>query len=147
MFHIQEMEIFRMSRIMSLALAGTTAIGMMAGSFTPSQAAPMPAVNAGQIAGQPGQVEQVRYRGGGYYGRGYGRRGGGVGGALAAGAALGLIGGALAASAAPRYGYYDRSYYGGGYVYARPVYGYGGGYGYARPVYGYPAYGYDAYGY
>ena len=142
-----------MSRIMSLALAGTTAIGMMAGSFTPSQAAPMPAVNAGQIAGQAGHVEEVRYRGGGYYGggygRGYGRRGIGAGGALAAGAALGIIGGALAASAAPRYGYYDRGYYGGGgygYGYARPVYGYPA-YGYARPVYGYPAYGYDAYGY
>lgn len=141
-----------MSRIMSLALAGTTAVGMMAGSFTPSQAAPMPAVNAGQIAGQAGHVEEVRYRGGGYYGggygRGYGRRGIGAGGALAAGAALGIIGGALAASAAPRYGYYDRGYYGGGYGgYARPVYGYGGYGGYARPVYGYPAYGYDYYGY
>ena len=134
-----------MSRIMSLALAGTTAVGMMAGSFTPSQAAPMPAVNAGQIAGQAGHVEEVRYRGGGYYGggygRGYGRRGIGPGGALAAGAALGIIGGALAASAAPRYGYYDRGYYGDGYGYARPAYGY------ARPVYGYPAYGYDYYGY
>lgn len=141
-----------MSRIMSLALAGTTAVGMMAGSFTPSQAAPMPAVNAGQISGQAGHVEEVRYRGGGYYGggygRGYGRRGIGAGGALAAGAALGIIGGALAASAAPRYGYYDRGYYGGGYGgYARPVYGYGGYGGYARPVYGYPAYGYDYYGY
>ena len=136
-----------MSRIMSLALAGTTAVGMMAGSFTPSQAAPMPAVNAGQIAGQENHVEEVRYRGRGYYGggygRGYGRRGYGGGGALAAGAALGIIGGALAASAAPRYGYYDGGY--GGY--ARPVYGYGGYGGYARPVYGYPAYGYGYYGY
>lgn len=131
-----------MSRIMSLALAATTAIGMTAGSFTPSQAAPMPALSSSQVAGAVSGVQDVRYRGGGYYGGGYGRgyrRGPGVGGALAAGAALGIIGGALAANAAPRYGYYDR----GGY-YGRPAYGYG----YApRPVYGYPAYGYPAYGY
>ncbi|MBX9930496.1 MAG: hypothetical protein K2Y56_02985 [Methylobacterium sp.] len=139
-----------MSRILTAALAGTTAIGMMAGSFTPAQAAPLAAVTSAQIAGQAGHVEEVRYRGGYYgggYGRGYGRRGVGVGGALAAGAALGIIGGALAASAAPRYGYYD-------YGYARPAYGYGYarpayGYGYARPVYGYgyPSHGYGYYGY
>lgn len=71
------------------------------------------------------------YRGG-YYG-GY-RRGPGIGGAIAAGAALGIIGGAIAASQAPRYPY--------GYGYG-PAYGYGyAPYGYA-PAYGYaPVYGY-----
>ncbi|MFC6046589.1 hypothetical protein ACFPYM_01925 [Methylobacterium hispanicum] len=83
------------------------------------------------------------YRGGGYYGGhggyarqgGYGgyrhyghRRGGKIGGDLAAGAFLGILGGAIAASQAPSYGYgYAPSY---GYGYA-PAYGYG-----------YPAYGY-----
>lgn len=98
-----------MSRILSLALAGTTAVGLSAGSFTAAQAAPMPALSAAQVAGDKVGVENVRYRGYGHgYGRGYGRgyyggyrRGPGVGGALAAGAALGIIGGAIAASQAP----------------------------------------------
>jgi len=55
-----------------------------------------------------------------YYRRGYNR-----GGALAAGAALGILGGAAAAAAAPRY---YGSPYGG---YAAPGYG-----GYAAPGYG-----------
>jgi hypothetical protein len=130
----------RMSRILSFALAGTTAIGLSAGSFTAAQAAPMPALSAAQVGGGAA-VETVRYRG---YGRGYYggyRRGPGVGGALAAGAALGIIGGAIAASQAPRYGYYDRGYVGTGYGYGydAPAYGY-----YAAPSYGY---GYPAYGY
>jgi hypothetical protein len=122
----------RMSRILSFALAGTTAIGLSAGSFTAAQAAPMPALSAAQVGGGAA-VETVRYRG---YGRGPG-----VGGALAAGAALGIIGGAIAASQAPRYGYYDRGYVGTGYGYGydAPAYGY-----YAAPSYGY---GYPAYGY
>lgn len=140
-----------MTRILSLALAGTTAIGLSAGSFTAAQAAPLPALGAAQVAGDNVSVENVRYRG---YGRGYYggyRRGPGVGGALAAGAALGIIGGAIAASQAPRYGYYDRGYgyydrgyagvgYGGyGGYYSAPSYGY-----YSAPSYGY---GYPAYGY
>jgi hypothetical protein len=136
-----------MSRILSLALAGTTAVGLSAGSFTSAQAAPMPALTAAQVAGGNASVENVRYRGYGYgYGRGYGRgyyggyrRGPGIGGALAAGAALGIIGGAIAASQAPRYGYYDGGYAGVGYGYGAPAYGY-----YSAPAYGY---GYPAYGY
>ena len=143
-----------MTRILSLVLAGTTAVGLSAGSFTAAQAAPMPALNAAQLAGGNASVENVRYRGGygygrygggygrGYYGGGY-RRGPGVDGALAAGAALGIIGGAIAASQAPRYGYYDRGYVGagyGGYGYGAPAYGY-----YSAPAYG--GYGYPAYGY
>ncbi|RZK97309.1 MAG: hypothetical protein EOO66_03390, partial [Methylobacterium sp.] len=65
-----------MSRILSLALAGTTALGLSAGSFTAAQAAPFPALSAGQIAGERAGVETVRWRGGyggGYYGAGYGR--------------------------------------------------------------------------
>ena len=73
------------------------------------------------------------------------------GGAVAAGAVIGLAAGAIAASAlAPRtywgpgygYGYYDT--YAGGYAYeptySAPAYGYGYGYsGYAAPVYAAPA--------
>jgi hypothetical protein len=51
------------------------------------------------------------YRGGGYRHYGY-RRGPGVGGALAAGAVLGIIGGVIAASQAPRYYYYPAPAYG-----------------------------------
>lgn len=122
-----------MSRITTLALAGLTAAGMTAASLPAAQAAPFPAMNAAQVGGPDATVDQVGWRRGYYgprYGYGYGRRN--VGGALAAGAALGIIGGALAASAAPRYGYY------GGYGY--PAYGYYGGYG------GYGGYGYP-YGY
>ncbi|MGV7032100.1 hypothetical protein [Methylobacterium symbioticum] len=127
-----------MSRFMALALAGTTALGMSAGTVGTAQAAPLPALTGVQVGGTAATVDTVGWRRG-YYG-GYGYRGYGyrrnVGGALAAGAALGLIGGAIAASAAPRYGYY------GGYGYGYPSYGYGyapAGYGYG---YGYPAYGY-----
>jgi hypothetical protein len=143
------LEITPMSRILSLALAGTAAVGLSAASFTPAEAAPLPALNAAQVGGPASHVDQVRWRGGYGYGgyrggyRGYGYRRN-VGGALAAGAALGIIGGAIAASAAPRYGYYD-GYYGAGYGgygypaygYSYPAYGYGGGYGYGYPAYGY----------
>ncbi|WP_407519125.1 hypothetical protein [Methylobacterium oryzisoli] len=135
-----------MSRMKTLALAGTAAAALTAGSLGTAQAAPLPAATSAAVAGAPGTVDQVRWRGayyGGYRGgyggyRGYGYRGYGyrrnVGGALAAGAALGIIGGAIAASSAPSYGY--------GYGY--PAYGYGyPAYGYS---YGYPA-GYGYYGY
>ncbi|GJD57378.1 hypothetical protein [Methylobacterium dankookense] len=137
-----------MSRFMALALAGTTALGMSAGTVGTAEAAPLPALTGAQVGGAAATVDNVGWRrgyyGGGYGYRGYGYRGYGyrrnVGGALAAGAALGLIGGAIAASSAPRYGYY------GGYGYDYPAYGYGyapAGYGYS---YGYPAYGYQGYG-
>lgn len=140
-----------MTRILSLALAGTTAIGLTAAPLSGAQAAPFPALNAGQVGGPNATIDHVRYRGGYYggyrrgYGGGYGYRRNAAGAAFA-GAALGLIGGAIAASAAPRYGYYDDGYYGAGYR-GYPAYGYGGGYGY-RPVYGgYGAgYGYPGYG-
>lgn len=144
-----------MSRILTLALAGTTALGLSAASLTGAEAAPFPALNSAQVGGTNAVTENVRYRGGyyggrGYYG-GYGYRRSAAGAAFA-GAALGLIGGAIAASAAPRYGYYDNGYYGAGYGYPaygggygyRPVYGGGYGYGYGyRPVYG----GYGGYDY
>ena len=126
-----------MSRFITLAVAGLAATALTAGSLTEASAAPLPALNAEQVAGAASTVDHVGWRGGygGYYGRPYGYGHGGYGyrrrnvaGALFAGAALGLIGGAIAANAAPRYGYY------GGYGY--PAYGY-------APVYGgYPAYGY-----
>ncbi|GJD78369.1 hypothetical protein [Methylobacterium gregans] len=140
-----------MSRFMTLALAGVTALGTSVGAVQTAQAAPLPALSGHQVGGANTAVDHVGWRRG-YYGGGYGWRGGyggygyrgygyrrNVGGALAAGAALGLIGGAIAASAAPRYGYY-----GGGYGYGYPAYGYAPvGYGYG---YGYPAYG-GYYGY
>ncbi len=135
------------SRITALMLAGLATTGLtVVGTAPAAQAAPLPALTGDLVGGTKTHVDHVGWRRG-YYGGGYGyRRRGNVGGALFAGAALGLIGGALAASAAPRYGYY-----GGGYGY--PGYGYGG-YGYARPVYyarpayygGYGGYGYPAYG-
>ncbi len=140
-----------MSRFMTLALAGVTALGTSIGAVQTAQAAPLPALSGHQVGGANTAVDHVGWWRG-YYGGGYGWRGGyggygyrgygyrrNVGGALAAGAALGLIGGAIAASAAPRYGYY-----GGGYGYGYPAYGYAPvGYGYG---YGYPAYG-GYYGY
>lgn len=134
-----------MSRILILALVGVTALGSTTGSFTPAQAAPLPAASPAQVGGPNTTVDTVRYRRG-YYG-GYGYRRHNAGGALFAGAALGLIGGAIAASAAPRY-----RYYGGypAYGYSYPSYGYGYApvrYGYGYPAYGYGGgYGYPAYG-
>src|SRR3954467_620711 len=89
---------------------------------------------AGSVLIAPAAEARPGYRGGGYgYHGGYGYRGGyrhygyrrgpGVGGALAAGAALGLIGGAIAASQAPRY-YYPAPAYGYGYYGGGPYYGY-----------------------
>lgn len=126
-----------MSRIATFAVGTVTSLALVAGTLTTAQAAPLPAQSAVKVAGENTAVDHVRYRGYGYgygYRRGYGGR---AAGALAAGAALGIIGGALAASAAPRYGYYDYGYapsYGYGYA---PVRSYG---------YGYPAYGYGGYG-
>ena len=137
-----------MSRITTLTLAGLTAASLTVTAVPPAQAAPLPAMNAAQVGGGNTTVDTVGWRRGYYggyygprYGYGYGYRRN-VGGALAAGAALGLIGGAIAASAAPRY--YDYPAYGGYYGYGRPV-GYYGGYGYASPAYG-GYYGYGPYG-
>ncbi len=124
-----------MSKFFKFALTGVTIAGLAAGTL-PAQAAPLPAQAGMQVDGPIATVETVGWRRGYYGGYGY-RRGGGIGGALVAGAALGLIGTAIAASARPRYGYY------GGYGYARPAYGYG--YGYPAYGYGYPAYGYGGY--
>src|SRR4051812_32571648 len=102
-----------MSRFTTLTLAGA-AVALTAGTFGAAQAAPLLAATSAAVAGSAATVDQVRWRGGGYYGgyrggygyrsyghRGYGyRRGIGAGGALAAGAALGIIGGAIAAGAA-----------------------------------------------
>lgn len=76
------------------------------------------------------QVHYRRYRGyrygyrGGYYRRGYGYD---PGGAIFAGAALGLLGAGIAAASRPRYYGYGYPYY-GGYGYGYPGY-YGGGWG------------------
>ena len=136
-----------MTRFATLAVGTVTSLALVAGSLTVAEAAPLPASTAVQVAGDNAVVDHVRYRRYGGYGYGYRRGGGGrVAGALAAGAALGLIGGAIAASSAPRYGYYDYGYAPSyGYSYA-PSYGYGyapaSGYGYGGYGYGYPAYGY-----
>jgi hypothetical protein len=136
------LEDFSMTRIGTLAVGAATSVALVAGSLSAAEAAPLPAQTAVQLAGDNAVVDHVRYRRYGYgYGRGYGYRrgyGGRAAGALAAGAALGLIGGAIAASSAPRYGYYDYGY---------PAYGYAPAYGYgyaptATYGYGYPAYGY-----
>ena len=129
-----------MSRFMALALAGTTALGMSAGTVGTAEAAPLPALTGAQVGGTGTTVDNVGWRRGGYYGGylGYGYRGYGyrrnAAGAAFAGAALGLIGGAIAASAAPRYGY--------GYGYGYPAYG-----GYSYPSYGYAPVGYGYGGY
>ncbi|CAO4152395.1 hypothetical protein [Methylorubrum aminovorans] len=138
-----------MSRITTLTLAGLTAVGLTVTAVPSAEAAPLPAMNATQVGGGNTTVDTVHWRRGYYggyygprYGYGYGYRRRNVGGALFAGAALGLIGGAIAASAAPRY--YGYPAYGGYYGYGRPV-GYYGGYGYGYPAYG-GYYGYGPYG-
>ena len=130
----------RMSRATTLAVGAVATLATTAGSLTSVEAAPMPAQSAVAVAGHNATVDHVGYRRGYGYRGGYGYRrgyGGRAAGALAAGAALGIIGGAIAASSAPRYGYY-----GGGYGY--PAYGYAPAYGYGyAPAYRYaPAYGY-----
>ncbi|MDP4005928.1 hypothetical protein [Methylobacterium sp. NEAU K] len=130
-----------MSRITTSVVAGAAALTMIAGSFTAADAAPLPAQSAVLVGGHNAAVDTVGWRRGYYGGYGYRRGyGGRVAGAVAAGAALGLIGGALAASTAPRYGYY------GGYGYPAYGYGYAPARTYGYPAYGYPAYGYDYYG-
>jgi len=90
-----------MSRIATFAVGTVTSLALVAGSLTAAEAAPLPAQTGAKVAGENTAIDHVRYRGYGYgYGRGYGYRrgyGGRAAGALAAGAALGLIGGALAA--------------------------------------------------
>ena len=129
-----------MTRIPFIARAGVAALAVAACGLPAAEAAPFIPASGAAMGDASARVDLVRYRGGYYGGRGrYGyRRGPGVGGALAAGAALGLIGGALAASAAPRYRYYDEGYAYPAYGYGRPAYGYG----YPAYGYGYPAYGY-----
>ncbi|MFD6320539.1 hypothetical protein [Methylorubrum thiocyanatum] len=140
-----------MSRIANLTLAGLAAASLTVTAVPTAQAAPLPAMSAAQVGGTTTTVDTVGWRRGYYgghygprYGYGYGYRRHNIGGALAAGAALGLIGGAIAASTAPRYYGYGYGYpaYGGYYGYGRPV-GYYGGYGY--PAYG-GYYGYGPYG-
>jgi hypothetical protein len=102
------------SRAMAVGVAGATAI---AGAL-PASAAPVLTNTAALKQALPGDVQDVRWRGGGFF----------FGGLLAGG----LIGAAIA-----------RPYY-----YGYPAYGYGYGYGYAPYAYGYsyPYYSYG-YGY
>ena len=129
--------------VSSLLLAGALVVGS---SHIPAHAVPFP-VTSGEAVAAENPVTHVRW-----YGWGHRRHGWG-GGAVAAGAAIGLLaGGAIAASNSYYYGY---PYYGAGYgypyypaYYARPAYYYPyGGYRpvyYARPYRGYrPAYYYE----
>ena len=110
----------RSFRIIVAASIAATAQWLVA----PAAAAPISSLTGVQNTVTP-SVETVQYRRGGYRGR----RIGGVGLGLGAGA---LIGGILGATGP--YGYYG---YGPGYTYA-PGYGYGYGPGYAyAPGYGY----------
>lgn len=113
-----------MSRIANLTLAGLTAASLTVTAVPTAQAAPLPAMSAAQVGGTTTTVDTVGWRRGYYgghygprYGYGYGYRRRNIGGALAAGAALGLIGGAIAASTAPRYYGYGYPAYGGYYGY------------------------------
>ncbi|OJY03134.1 MAG: hypothetical protein BGP04_15260 [Rhizobiales bacterium 62-17] len=123
-----------MKSIYGLAVGASLAVAAFASA--PASAMPLSAGMAPSAADAHAsplteQVQYRRYGGPRYYGGGprYYRRGGiGPGGAIAAGAALGILGAAAAASAAPSYGY----------GYPAPAYGYGGGYGcywVRRPVY------------
>jgi hypothetical protein len=109
-------------------LAVTVSATAASGVATPVEAGPMPVVATALRQAAPDHAADVRYR----------RNNGG---ALIAGAAIGLIGGLIASQAyAPHYDYY----YGGGYA---PVY-YGPAYGpvtygpYVYPPAYYPAYPY-----
>jgi hypothetical protein len=108
------------------ALAGTVGLA----STASLEARPLPVATAATIAGDA-PVAEAGWRGYGYGHHGYGYRHYGYrrshGGAIFAGAALGILG--LAAASAANSGYY-----GGGY----PYYGYG--YRPAYYSYGYPAY-------
>ena len=112
-----------MSRAITYTLTGAAAL--LAGSLATAQAAPLPAASAASLAGTNSAVENVQYYYGGrrgygrgfygprygygyrrgFYGPRYGYRRGVPAGAIAAGAALGIIGAATAASAYPYYGY------------------------------------------
>jgi hypothetical protein len=136
----------RLSRtLLAGAFVGTLAVG----SSTSLEARPLPVTTAAAIAGAApvDHVQWRAYRGyggwGGHRWRGgwgghrwggyrYHRRGWG-GGAVAAGAALGLIGGLALASSAYSYPYY-------GYDYGYPAYSYYPAY-YSYPAY-YPSYYY-----
>ena len=132
-----------MSRFMKLATIGVTTLAVTVTPLVSAQAAPLPALSSAQVATGGSIVDTVGWRRG-YYGGGYGYgyRRSGIGGALFAGAALGLIGTAIAAAAAPRYRYYGYGYPAYGYGYRPAYYGYG-----YRPAYAYPAYGYSYYPY
>jgi hypothetical protein len=121
-----------MRRSLSAGL-GAVAIAATLGlsQTTSAEARPIAGASPEAIAAAA-PVAYTRYRGYGYR-HGYYRRN--HGGAIAAGAALGLIGGIATAAAVNSYGY-------GGYYPA----GYGYGYGYPAYGYAYPAYSYG-YGY
>ena len=112
-------------RKVALSAATLAVIGSTYAQAAPMSIAPAAAVNPTQSGAS---VEKVQFYGRGYYGRGYRR--GGYGGALAAGAAIGLLGAGIAGAAAASNGY--------GYGYGYPAYGYGYyghpyGYGYYAP--------------
>lgn len=108
------------ARLSKILMAGAVAGALAAGSA--ATARPLPVATAATIAGEA-PVEQAGWRGYGYRHYGYRRS---HGGAIFAGAALGILGLAAAASAA------NSGYYYGGYPYG---YGY-----YPAYSYGYPAY-------
>jgi len=111
------------SRAMAVVVAGATAI---AGAL-PASAAPVLTNTAALKQALPGDVQDVRWRGGGAF----------FGGLLAGG----LIGAAIARP----YYYGYPSYYGYGYGYGYSPYAYGYSYPYYSSGYGYP-YGGSYYG-
>lgn len=132
-----------MTRFGKITAAGAVVLGAaLPVGHTTARAAPV-TMTAGTVADAPTSVAQAGYHGRrGSYRRGY--YGGGWGGPVAAGAALGLFGAAAFGGYGPvysgrPYGYHGRPYY-RRYGYARP---YHGGYGYyGRPYDG----GYGFYG-
>jgi len=121
-----------MKKIYGLAVGASLAVAAFAAA--PATAMPLASGLSGPVADAQASllIEQVQFRGRGRvggpryvaprYAPRYGRRGIGPGGAIAAGAALGILGAAAAASAAP------------GYYAPAPAYGYGCYYE-RRPVY------------
>ena len=123
------MKINGLSKVLTTAALG---VSLAAAASTAPSAAPLPVVAAKVVAEAPTtNVDQVHWRGRGYYGY---RRGYGAGPFFAGAAIGGLLG---AATFGGGYGYgYGYPYY-GGYSYY-PAYSYGYGYphyGYARPIY------------
>ncbi len=110
------------ARLSNTLLAGAVVGALAVGSTTALQARPLPVTTATAVAGEA-PVDQVGWRGHRYHHYGYRSS---HGGAIFAGAALGIIGLAAAASAA------NSGYYYGGHPYG---YGY-----YPAYSYGYPAY-------